>query len=191
MSQITSEARGIREAVHIVQAMVQGSATQSDHAVQLLNQLLEQVQRLSFYQDSTPRVAEIEDDNTPSSDHIPSAEVLLQPELQTGITAIPEAIRDKQGVFGLEEASEITDALLGLLGTVMASRFLEPHTASVATHQHCSDAHTERDLADLRRNLAAVQGIIIMSTRRVSVNEPSQYLPITNDGIIRTLLTSP
>jgi hypothetical protein len=169
MAQIEDETRSILDAVH---ATLLGPTTQGDQMIRMLNQLLEQLPRLSAGHSVDARVIEVQEDMK-SIDETPSEEILPHAELAESVELILGAIHDKKGVFGLNEAEDVIDSLLGLLKTMVSDRFLESAAESVLTYRRWCQTCTKRDLATLRRNLMAVQGIIL-SAGRVSVNEASK-----------------
>ncbi|KAB5567032.1 ankyrin repeat-containing domain protein [Coniochaeta sp. 2T2.1] len=172
MTQVTAGTRSLhhetRSMHHAVSASLNGSATQQDQMIQMLNQLVEQVSALSVRQDSGRTTVEEVDDHV---DNKPDEGVHPNEDLLGCVTSLLEAIRDKAGIFGLEEADDITDALVFFLQTLAGDPArLGTLAASGSSYSSPPRGWSDRELADLRRNLRTVQGII-MSTRSISVNE--------------------
>lgn len=156
ITQITNETRVTRETI---EASTSGLATQGD--IQRLNDLLERLLRIRTDQETpASRVIEINDNYTEPEEANP------EQELEASVRSILEAIRDKEGVFALDEAKDIGDALLDFLNSALLSGQVFDRFA-VTNDQTCNG---HRDLETLRRNLRAVQGGLLMS-REVLVNK--------------------
>lgn len=173
MTHITNETRNIHnetQSMHeTVRAAMDGSRAERDQVIHMLNRLLEQVSGLSLSQDPGTRVVEEVDDSGRLVGEVPDEEILPNDKLVDCVNSILGAIRDKEGIFGLEEAKDLADALIFLLETVASNQSIN----TTSTYGHWRETCTKQDLTDLRRNLVAVQGII-MSTRSISVNKSSR-----------------
>jgi len=171
MQDIARETRSIREATDGVRAMVQDSTTQWDHALKLLNSLLERLQL-----PSGSRLVEVKDDEIPlSSQTGPEDSPLLFSELKKDVTALLDAICDKRGVVDLDANREIPETLIHILETAISQqqtlgsvrRSIEEDDCKIGTQQ----------LEILRRNLSIARGVL-MSARTVSVNELREHKDI-------------
>jgi hypothetical protein len=149
---------------------MEGSATQQWEAIRKLNKLLEQLSGLAVKHDSESRAVEEVDDSGHALDKTTGKDVLLKDHLFQCINSILDAIRDKEGIFALDEAKDIADALMFLLSSMTSELSLVTETKSVTTSRWF-EACTGPELLELRQDLMAVQGII-MSTRSISVNNP-------------------
>ncbi|KIH94030.1 hypothetical protein SPBR_05949 [Sporothrix brasiliensis 5110] len=189
MAQVTDETRSNGQAFRAA-LLGLGSKVQGDQMIDMLNQILEQLSRLSVERDVGARVEELRDEqgnqqsddvqgnddaqkDMQSIDDMPAEDVLPYAMLKDSITSILTALHNKQGVFSLDEAADIGDALVALLQTMASDAFLASAATSVSTYQHWCETGTKRDLAQLRKNLKTVQGIAL-SSQKVSVNEKGQ-----------------
>lgn len=170
-TQVMAGTDGVHETLR---AGMLGLSAQGDQGIRLLNQVLEQLQGLSVSQGVQTRVVEEIDDNAPSLNEMTGEDILPEDELSESVKSILAAIRDKDGIFGIREAEDIASALIFLLKTVASDQLSDSWAKSNSTYRHWCETCTKRDLADLRRNLTAVQGIV-MSSRSFSVNKPSEY----------------
>ncbi|KJR83365.1 uncharacterized protein SPSK_04355 [Sporothrix schenckii 1099-18] len=189
MAQVTDETRSNGQAIRAA-LLDLGSKAQGDQMIGMLNQMLEQLSRLSVERDNGARVEELRDeqDNQQSDDvqgndeaqkdmqsidDMPAEDVLPCAMLKDSINSILTALHNKQGVFSLDEAADIDDALLALLQTMASDAFLASAATSVSTYQQMCETCTKRDLARLRENLKTVQGITL-SSQKISVNEKGE-----------------
>lgn len=189
IAHVTEETRSNQQAVH---AALLGSTARGDQAIGMLNQVLEQISRLSLRNGIDASAKEAQDDKQPMDD-TPAEEILPYAVLEECIESILTALHNKQGVFSLNEARGMADSLLSLLETMVSDVFLESAATSVSTYQHWCETCTKRDLAQLRRNLMAVQGIAL-SAQRIAVNENSEKFSslkraTTVMGLIKNVLT--
>ena len=150
---------------------IQDLKAQGGQEIQLLNQLLEKFQTFSMARGVGARVVEEVDDTTPPVNETPVEDILPSDELYDSVESILRAIRDKEGIFGLDESEDLTDALIFLLEKVTPDHSLRAAATANSPHRHWSETYTKSDLSDLRRNLRAVRGII-MSSSLLSVNQP-------------------
>jgi hypothetical protein len=156
-----------------IRAAMEGSTARGDQVIRMLNQLLEQISGLSLHKDSGTRVVEEVNDNGRLLDEVPGEDIPQNDELLECVNTILGAIRDKEGIFSLQEVKDLADALVFLLETVASDQSIIPASKSMSTCGHQCEIGTKRDVADLRRNLVAVKGIIL-SSRSISVNKPSK-----------------
>lgn len=175
---MTSTLGEIKNGTQIIQESISAtqlqSAAQANQLIRMLTQLSEQLGALSLTHGFGPRVVE-EVPDTPQLTAETLPEKMPQfSDMLEGIQSILAAAGDKEGVFAHDEAKEITDVLIILLQIVMSQRFLDSTAGPTAAYWSWCETCTKRDFADLWENLKAVQGIL-MSSRRMSVNAPSEY----------------
>lgn len=197
MAQVTDEMRSNGQAIRAA-LLDLGSKAQGDQMIGILNQMLEQLSRLSLERDVGARVEELREEqesqesdevqgndeaqkDMQSIDDMPAEEILPYAMLKESIKSILTALHNKQGVFSLDEAADIGDSLLALLQTMASDAFLASAATSVSTYQHWCETCTKRDLAQLRENLKTVQGITL-SSQKLSVNEKGERFPMINNN---------
>jgi predicted DNA-binding ArsR family transcriptional regulator len=146
-----------------VRTAMESSETKQGDIVRMLNQLLE----LSLKHDTGSRVVEEVDDSGQLLNKAANQSIQADEELSECIDAIVRSIQDKEGVFGVHEVEEVADAMIVLLKIISSeqSRYFTSDCSSGST--------TERELKDLRRNLMAVQGMV-MCSRTISLNKTGE-----------------
>ena len=158
------ETRSVHETVRTTAA---NTETQFGELIRMIGQLAERFPELSLQHHTESRVVEEVDDSGQALNKMDCDEAKSDEELCRCIDGIINAIQDKEGVFGLAEVKDITDNLLVLLKAVSSDKshyFLS--SSSPETSNEC-------ELAELRRSLTAVQGMI-MCSRSLLVNKRSE-----------------
>lgn len=156
-----------------IHTSIQGLATKTDVQqiktdIQQANYLLERLQILlePSQGNAVPRVVDINDDGSTQ----PKNERILENDLAASIRSIIQAIQNREGVFALDKAREISDALLDFLARVLSSgKLLNSKATSGARGRK-----DQYDVEALQANLKAVQGAILMS-RQIVVNKNGEW----------------
>jgi len=158
MTQHTVEAQATRETIQTSTQDMYTNFQQVNDRLNLLESLLRQYQSQG---NANPRVVEIVDDgSTP-----PQNEPNLEDDIAASIRSIIETIRNREGVFAMDEVREIGDALLGFL-----KAFSSQHLVDLEAARLFQDGGVHHDVEALRKNLRAVQ-VAMQDSRRIELNK--------------------
>lgn len=155
-----------------VQAAISRFAALDNQTADKLDVVLELLSRLSAGHSRGAEAVGLNDD-APSVDETGREESILHAELANSIKLVLDTIRGKQGFFLLEQASDITKALFTFLEAAVREPSLQGTPLFMSRYQGWCETCTEGDLAELRRDLMAVRGVL-MSSRNAAVNEPGK-----------------
>jgi len=144
-------------------------ATTIDRA---LGQLLS---RLSIEQNKGEAPIKLKDD-TLSINEASLTTTMAHVELENSINCLVDALGNKQGIILLEHSSSITKSFFTLFQAAVDEASFENSPRFMTKYRNWSETCTDHNLAELKRDLTVFQGVL-MSSRSVSVNEPSK-LPI-------------
>ena len=170
-------------------------AALSDFAAGLDNQMaktvdraLEQLlSRLSIEQNKSEAPINLKY-GTVSINEASTTTTMAHVELENSINCLVDTLRNKQGIILLEHSSSITRSFFTFLQAAVDEASLENSPRFMTKYKTWSETCTNHDLAELQRDLTAFQGVL-MSSRSVSVNEPSK-LPIRACRLPGCVLTS-
>lgn len=112
-------------------------------------------------------------DKTPLIDEPSPTDTITDAELENNIRSLINTLRVKQGIVLLDRASSITKAFFTFLKAAVDEAYLESSPTFMSRYETWCETCTDDDLAELRRDLMVVQSVLL-SSRSVSVNEPSK-----------------
>jgi len=166
--------RGVAGQTQTLQDAIRSEfATMNNESAAKLDRALELLSQLSVGLPRAPEAAEVDHDREPVDGNCSKKAMPYNGVLES-INLIMDTIRDKQGVFPLEDLSGITKALFTFLNVLDHESSPDGSLLFMSRYQDWCQTCTERDLAELRKDLAVVRSIL-MSSRDVAVNKWSIY----------------
>ncbi|KAK1751467.1 hypothetical protein QBC47DRAFT_391875 [Echria macrotheca] len=164
MKSVAHQTMGIKDAVH---EALSSSVAFNDHNTAKLDRLLEMLSRLSIGYNGASRTTDCPPPEPKSHFQASSQNA----DLMKSVQIVLDVLQGKNGVFLLEQSSDIVRALFSFLEATVHEASKEGSTMFLSRYQDWCEARTEQDLAELRHDLEVVRGIL-MSSYNVAINEP-------------------
>ena len=123
---------------------------------------------------------------TQSEKDMPVEDILPYAKLESGISAILAAFHSRQGVFSLDRAVELGDALVSFFKELASEGFLTSSTTYRSAYSHWCETSTKEDILRLRRSLKAAQGIVLSSNHTL-LHEERRFTQLGLNHVFLTL----
>lgn len=148
------------------------SAAQMDTMLVMLGQMMESLTALPQAPRVGPLVARVEEDNCTSSnvpvnDKIPAEDTSPYRALESSVRSILAAVKDRQGIFSVNEARDIVKPFVSFLQAMSSDKFIESTETSRYILHRWWESCTESELEQFREYLTTLQGMAMSAPKFV------------------------
>ncbi|KAK0736267.1 hypothetical protein B0T21DRAFT_366631 [Apiosordaria backusii] len=168
MAQLTMEAGSM---LQMVQATASGIGIQENTVAHKLTEVLEEYRALllSLPDSNNEKAVRQGVRNGDALANANAEDIPCATELVAIIESILDAIRDKTGLFLVQQAADVTKPFLQLLQIIASEQVQESNILLRPAFKRWCESRKGRDLAELRQNLIEAQGQL-MSSRKIALN---------------------